>query len=564
MLVFGRLKKEIIIIAILAFGIMALSLTPWYVLKVNTPAGHAFNPVHNSQSDYPYYTSIIRQGIEGGLLVQDRYAWEPHSGSIIHYFYLSLGWIGRFWHINDPNIVYHLSRVVLGLVWMGVIYLIICQFLNKFYQRIIGFFLAVYSSGFPKIEIQNGNPIITWFMTWWTELDPTQRSAFVPHFTAGHILMGICIILVLKIISQKSYTREQKEDLKKKFFFNLSTVNYQLLTIFISGFLAGFVHPPSLIILLLIVPVWLLLLLISQKIHRSQAVKLLIALGMGATSLIILKIQSSVFPWSSASAFEGLSFYVPIWDYLLGLGPIVVLGLWGIWLKRKDHKVWLLVLWIVISIIMLDRVRFFPFSKIVFIKKLAFSNIRMLQVSLWVPFSILSVYALDFIKHKFGSTVFLVTMTTIIFLTFVGFPETLKTQSTKLFGSNVLMYPSESWMEAIKSFSSIEPKGKAILSLPLAGEFIPPYSGRTVYVGQEVYTPDHKKKMDLSWQFYRGLIDKCHAYNLVKDNNIGIVFYGYDEKNAGSAIKTYPFMLPYKKIGETEIYLFTDVRPVGC
>lgn len=85
------------IVTLLIFIAIALNIFVWVGKWAQTPVGHTFIPTHNSLSDYAFYVSVIRQGMDGEYSVFDRFAVEQHSGSAIHFLYLLIGWVGAAW-----------------------------------------------------------------------------------------------------------------------------------------------------------------------------------------------------------------------------------------------------------------------------------------------------------------------------------------------------------------------------------------------------------------------------------------------------------------------------------
>ena len=97
------MRKYVIFILSIAF--MLFSLYPaWYEIqrKDTIRENRTFELVHNFYTDFNFYLSRIRQGLEGNLTVHEKYTSEPHNGSFIHILYLAMGWEGRWvrvpWH----------------------------------------------------------------------------------------------------------------------------------------------------------------------------------------------------------------------------------------------------------------------------------------------------------------------------------------------------------------------------------------------------------------------------------------------------------------------------------
>ena len=82
-----------------------------------------FELVHNFYTDFNFYLSRIRQGLDGRWTVVERYTTEAHEGSFIHEMYLLMGQVGRFvrvpwWRASD---IYHVARVVLAVTLLPLV-----------------------------------------------------------------------------------------------------------------------------------------------------------------------------------------------------------------------------------------------------------------------------------------------------------------------------------------------------------------------------------------------------------------------------------------------------------
>jgi len=531
--------SEAFIVTILSILALTLSALPWFIKLATIPAGRDMIPIHNSLSDYPFYVSVIREGIDGSRAVFDRYAIEPHAGSVIHLFYLLIGWVAGIIGITSAHLAYHLSRFILGAVWCLVIYWLCDTFVKEKWVRILAVFFALFSASFPKFIFVNGQLTVQWFMTWWSELNPTVRAAFVPHFLLGHITM------VAALISLINYEKHKR--------------NIWLVRAGLSGFLAAFVHPPSAIQLFLMLPFFVLL--VRSKPWFIGTLILLTSAGIG---LAVINSISNVFPWNLPKAYEGVSFAVPTGEYLLALGPVGFLAVIGCVSRFKKRETWLLILWIVTSLVAVPLSKQMPFSAIAIIRNHPISNIRFLQVALWVPLAILGAYGLAFIFRRNGKIAGAVTLCIFIFLTFAGYPATIQEQVSHIYFSSEYLYPKKGYLEGLSALGTVTKPDGNILSLSLAGMTIPMYVNRTSYVGQVVYTPQLDEKMKLSWKFFAGGMGACEAYTFLKTNRIGAVFYSFDEANAGGNIRNFPFLQSWNRYGETEVFTVVDSPPAGC
>src|SRR4030042_2641301 len=155
-----------------------------------------FELVHNFYTDFNFYLSRIRQGLEGNLTVYEKYTSEPHQGSFIHIFYLALGWMGSWakvnWHRTSD--IYHISRTVLGMVLLLVTAEIARKSFEKYWLSVLGFLLAVTASTWSiLVHLDDGSLRLGGYMPWWSVMDSLQRITFIPHILAGQALLAFLI-----------------------------------------------------------------------------------------------------------------------------------------------------------------------------------------------------------------------------------------------------------------------------------------------------------------------------------------------------------------------------------
>lgn len=583
--------QERIIVVLLICIAIALNVFVWVGKWSQTPAGHTFIPTHNSLSDYAFYVSVIRQGMDGEYGVYDRFAVEQHGGSAIHLLYLLIGWVGSAFGFTSAHIVYHIVRYSFGIVWAVTIYWLLSVTIKEKWVRICAFACSLFSASFPYITWANGIPSPNWFMTWWSELDPVIRVAFIPHFTAGHIMMVtafICVSIYVRFVGRtgpilEKTRRTQTQPKQLYTWWHKESVSGKrwIVRAFVSAWIAAFVHPPSAIQLLLVLPLYCMFL------RTRKSVEVGFAVCIGALSgLLIINSISNVFPWNLPRAFEGWSFALSIKEYVLALGPVVLLAIVGVAYKLSpmistvrlnrelrikntediihNSSFILLSLWIFTSFIMLKLSLLMPFSSVGFIRAHPISNIRFLQVAVWIPLSIFAAYGVSAMAKKLPQMVMGGIGIVLFTLTFIGYPATIAEQVSHMYFTSQYQYPERGYLQGIEALKTITTPSQSIMSLSLAGMTIPTYINRSVYVGQVVYTPDIDKKLSLSWKFYSGGLPICEAYELVMKNSIGAVFYSFDEQQAGEAVKYYPFLQPWNTYGSTQIFDVVDVNPEGC
>jgi hypothetical protein len=109
-----------------------------------------------------------------------------------------------------------------------------------------------------------------------------------------------------------------------------------------------------------------------------------------------------------------------------------------------------------------------------------------------------------------------------------------------------VMYPLTDFMNAIRWLQDHTSRDTVILSETTAGNYIPVYSGNTVYVGHDNTVNNQEKKLFVN-SFYSGRMPVSQAAQWLADENLHYVFFGPQEKEDNGVLdlqKIYPFLEP--------------------
>lgn len=495
---------------VLIFGFVLFSLLPtFYELSRSgdLQPNRAFELVHNFPTDYNFYLSRIRQGLEGRWTVVEQYTSEPHSGSFIHEMYLLMGRVGRELRVpwGRAGDIYHVARVVLAIALLAVI--------AKFCKgNLLAFMLAVTASSWPKLVSVDGAFRFGGYMPWWSVVDSLQRITFIPHLLAGQAL----IIFLIGSLTAPRVLRSQKN----------------ILFLGLLGFLLGMIFPPGLIFVFGVFGVFGVIAGVREKGWIGFFV-------VSAPAIVYLLLMTSMYPWKRLAEFDTihpLPFdYI---EYFKAIGPVGVFGvIGGIWvLWKKEKAMYAAVAWVIAWIAFLGIFHFIP----------AQSPLRFSEMLPNVPLGVLAAYLFyrignlrvlgyllillglfhmysswlwqrDFVDHKIRAGVPLVPT-----------------------GSYV-MYPLKDFMSAIAYIQDHAKKIDIILSETTAGNYIPVYSGNTVFVGHD-NTVIAEAKKEIVRQFFSGTMRKAAEW--LEKERISLIFFGPQEREGGVGdLRTpYPFL----------------------
>lgn len=607
------------VFTILSLGFLFMSLLPTvYELyhRNRLPEIRAFELVHNYYTDYNFYISRIRQGIEGRRTVLEKYTSEPHEGSFIHVMYLAMGWVGRWVRVpwERGGDAYHMARIVLGVTLLVLFaeYAKRSFFIEKkaaevanenfgaspvslakkalfrirgrsrsqsgatqnfvgspqpslFFWPLLAFLLAVTASSWPKLELVEGAYRFGGYMPWWSVMDSLQRITFIPHLLAGQALL----VFLMMAVSDVSVLRKPG--------------NWIFLGVL--GFVMGIVFPPGIVFLYTALVVFIAFEVIadmrtmkkSEKFERkrhliSRVVSRGVIVLVSAPSLLYLNLMLSFYPWKRLAEFDivhPLPFTYP--EYIKALGPMLPLGIIGLALAlvRKERAMRVSIVWVITWILLLAIFRFIPQQ----------SPLRFSEMLPHLPLGILTAY-LFFSIRRSGLNVSSVRsfsapqnthpralLSHVSCLMSLAIPIALVALGLFHMYSSYLwqkdfvdhkmraayplvpygtyvMYPLKDFLTAIRFIQDTTTRETVVLSEVTAGNYIPVYSGNTVYVGHDNAVNHEAKKEDVA-AFFRGSLTELEAKEWMDTERLAVVFFGpQEQEEAGIAdlSNRYPFL----------------------
>jgi len=593
-------------ILIIGFVLFSLSPTFYELSQKNKIQGRSFELVHNYITDYNFYLSRIREGIEGRWTVIEQYTTESHQGSFIQIFYLLLGKIQVF--SSNPFLsataIYHIARIVFGAAVLLMTALWVRMLFPTLLWQVMAFLLVVTASVWPHVvpvgeSVRFGGP-----MAWWTLMDNLQRITFLPHLLFGQAMLSFLL-----------FTGGNSETLRR-------SQNWIFLGLL--AFILGMVFPPGLVFVGVAYGVMILMeVLVMPDVIRHLPLFLRFRLGgrndrenswifthvvsrvmiglISFPSFLYFSLMFTLYPWKrlvELDIIHPLPFQFP--EYIAALGPTLPLGILGLLfvLFLKDKKFMSVVAWVLAWLLCLFVFQYIPQQ----------SPLRFSEMLPHVPLGILTTYVfyviyiraevgMAFLAHlssniicrifhskdetcvsvlkksylparKGFSGVYVIKMLVLtipIFIIVVGIgvmissffwqkdfiDQKVAAGFPGIAMNNVIVYPINGFTDALTFIQENTPKGAIILSDMTAGNYIPPYTGRRVFVGHNntVFLED---KLEAVHAFYRG--EMKHADVWLTNEHISFIFFGPEEREVGklSELQTvYPFL--------NEVYRNNDV-----
>ena len=549
--IFKYILREEVLVILMVFLIVGLSfLTTFYEIFSfrELPEERVAVLEHNWTYDFNVYISKMTQGERGSWLVYNKYTSEPHGGSLLHIFYLLLGKIGLLFGLTMPA-TYLVARVILSFIIFYILYYLLCQLLKDKGLRLLAFFLSLFATQLPKFTPFSGKQgfDIGFWVPWWTGGDHLQEVSFLPHYMLGHILTLLMFLLFWR--AGKGLMGWMKAGLWAG----------------VLGMVAGIVHPPSLVVLYPAIIFWILWNLLRGKFSKDFLKSFLVFVGLSFSSLVYVFWATSRFPWKSLSTEVEFLGKISFLELAMTTGGVFFLGIAGliVALWKKKEELYIFVFWIV-SVIFLGFV----------VSRLGlYAQLRAFQTFHRIAFSVLSAYFLAFLVRsfkKFGlglaGQMLAVLMVAILVIFsavsmkrsikgWIGFIDSRIHAGVPLVPAPpTIMYPLRDFMKGISFLAGNTEPWEVVLAGFTAGNYIPAYSGNTVYFGHNE-TVDYENKKALVKSFFGKKMSREEGENFLRENRIKYVFFGPQEKDlAKGEFYNWPIFEKRFESGYVEIY----------
>jgi hypothetical protein len=513
-------REEILVVGMI-FCILGLALTTtiYEVFSFsNLPPERVAVLEHNWTYDFNVYLTKMMQGKQGGWLVYNKYTSEPHGGSLLHEFYLLLGRLGGFLGLSMP-VTYFLARLILSFAFFYSLYYLLSQLIRDKRLRLLAFFLSCFATQLPKLTPYSGKSgfDIGFWVPWWTGGDQLQEAAFLPHYVLGHILMFLMLLVFWRM------GKGQITWLKGGVMAG------------ILGWIAGMIHPPSLLIIyptVIFCGAWKFL---RGDFSLRRAKSFLVFLFLSLPSLIYVFWASGRFPWQSLGEETNFLLRISFWELMMTTGGVFFLGMAGLVLVlwKKKEELYPFVFWI-LSVIFLGF----------FVSRLGiFAQLRAFQTFHRVAFAVLTAYFLSLIGKRWGWWVVWFVVAVLMVFSAISFQRSIlgwkRFIDSRIYAGvplvpapPTIMYPLGDFMKAIYFIRDNSKPSDVVLSGFTAGNYIPAYAGNTVYFGHNE-TVNFGSKEWMVARFFGKQMSKEEGESFLRENRIKYIFFGPQEKEMG-------------------------------
>lgn len=451
-----------------------------------------------AQGDYLIYWNYLQQAAEGHLFFENYYSSEVFTAGYFLPFWniISLLNVFRF----APEVLFFVAKLFGALFLVGVLYFFLRIVFKKNKFIFISLALSLFGGGLGLFYLPFVSDVVEVGLEYPADLIVYEGFGYGVLMHSG--LFSISVALVILIFWSFA----------KKFFRLKDGV-----LLFVSVFLLGFFHGYDLIFVSLALFLFFLYFLFQK---RAVAWRRFVIFG----SAILLPLM-----WYAYSYFENDQFrewlfqnrveMVSLTSFFVGYAlflPFVVVGVYCSFKQKKSLYI-LLSFWTVASVGL-------SFIDVSFSRK-------MLE-GVFVPFSILTVFGMDYIR-KFISVkithtrkVLLSALFVFHFLTFffIFFSE------IKIISSHVYPYfVSSEQREIFEVVASEIPEDQLLLSSPHYAQLFPALSFRRVYFADPHQTFDYARKKDEVEMFFFSEVSDENRMQFLSEKSIAYVFISKGE-----------------------------------
>lgn len=482
-------RSWILLVIAVACSAIVIQQYPNLYAYQNTPDGMSFSGQATwfDPWDINVYVAVIRSGQTGSILIGNQYTSSHNNSSFIYPVYTIIGFIFRD---ANPFLLFHLMAICGEIVLAFGIYHFAFLLTRDHKKSLLVLPLTLFGGGIGwMVHTLHRSADIS--VTSFTFLSSLQRS----HEAFGTILfIGSLVGLYCLYNSKQS---------KWAVFCSLSLLGsvvfypYYLLSYFLIAVIYGVYMQQS-------------------KKNSREFVMSLLALVLPSCVAIIYYIHLQMTGFASATE-ESLP-NVGLVSLFFGYAIFFVLLPLAVVTEKKyaynRNLVIYLIIWIAISVVLAYSP--FGFSRF-YLRGLFFPLITLTVTLIW---------ALE--KHL--RMLLILTFFPLFFFT-QGYIFARRIAEVSSQKDNKWFYFSSEVREGFSLLKSLPNDG--VLTRYTLGNYIPAVTGKSVYFGHLIQTPESGTKRKLLLQFYTGGMEDSEACQFLYDNTIHYVVYGHEEMVGG-------------------------------
>ena len=480
---------------------MVLASAPYLVAYILTPQGEVFSGFLSNPQDGNSYLAKMRQGFDGGWLFHNTYTAEEHGRAPLFLLHILLGKATALFGI-DLIFVYHLARIIFGLILLISVHCLYVKFTSDRMVRRSAFLILAFGSG------------LSWLTVFWghtgTDLTIPESNVFHelfanPHFTFGQAAFVWALLFYIQAIEEKKSRN--------------GVIAGALMMV------AVIAQPFVYITMAVLGLVWGALSLRSEDsgiylgtVLKTYALVVLIPLPYLLVAYLFLYEDPVLARWTS----QNITLSPPPWDYIIGGGFPLLLTIFGaktLW--RRDGVGPTQGRFILAWLIAMSLLVYFPVE---------FQ--RRLSIGMSIPLSLAAGFGLMRMVEWTGSR-------RAVRAVALGFciPTSLFLITISVVGALYLRSPFYIPEDEVRAYNWLREntqKEDVVLAGEVAGNQIPAWTGRRVVWGHPFETIDSERKRKLVEDFYTGRLSSEESVRTLTDTGATILYYGKREHQMGT------------------------------
>ncbi|TDI46150.1 MAG: hypothetical protein E2P00_02645 [Acidobacteria bacterium] len=488
---------EWIFVILLSVGVLACASLPWIWGERAQSLGYNPESVFTGSlstyaDDATTYWTWMRQARDGRFFMTDLYTPDAHPRNYVNLFFWTLGKVAAVTG-QDLVTVYHLSRVALGALLLGLLYLLSAKMFVRPGERMACFFMLVMTGGWGGAAgymERNFSWSHVSSPAWWTpEMSTFFSLMLFPHFLAGFAAMLAAVLLLLR-----PWTDE-----------NLPVSSLRLRSAAAGGvmFLLTFFHPYDVITVMGVV--WsapLLLGLVDRRLPwrelQASAVATAVWLPAFFYNLYIFNSNPAMRAWD----LQNIMITPEPARLIIALGPAGLLSLVAILaLPRLAPRHRVMVAWLISTLVIIHLPLRFQ---------------RRMIGGIQFATGVLAVAALVCVimplarrlgRRRTAGIFGVGVAVAVLLLAPLQMATPYYLEDIERGRLNMVAYPG--WLlreeyEALHRLEELQPAESVILSSYEMGNWIPPYSGHRCVIGHYALTVDAEGKKAAAGRFFAG------------------------------------------------------------
>ena len=524
------MSSALVLLAFIPFLWVVLSSPPQQQLQFMG----ALHDYQNAASDL----SKIVQGEQGMWLTTTLHTPEPHTGSLMDFVYVLLGWIAQITSL-ETIIVFHVARVGAALFMYMAVYYLAAVIWMRIRTRRIFFILAVTGSGFGWL-IAPLNQYVRYPDISANVMFPFHATLVNVHFP---LTIGAISILTSGFIwVLRPGNRE-----------NPSVTNSGLI-IFMLGLLITLIYPQALVPLVIAFVGLLLMRALRGRGISTRELRWILWFLVPALPLLAYYVIVFVYNPLIADIWVQKNIASPpdLLALVIGLGLPLLIAVPGLWRAVRyfepDGNQFMLV-WLVVMLLLM------------YLSPIVQMNFA---IGLMIPLAFFGARAIE--DHWFKliarpwryRILFAIFPLMVVSHLYVLLTPVMQLDSGRLYEvSGVLL--QRDYAFAFQGLERIADTDDVVLAAPAVGTWLPAWSGLRVVYGSASETLDAGEKRQAINEWYQ-LEDPeaCERllngfYSREGSYRVRFIFYGPLERNIGDTV-CLDEMLPVFQFGDVTIY----------